>query len=168
MSYEEAAMQARPMIRGRVRLEVRQAGEPVAARTAGNVVLAGGAQIVASLFAGADGAGPIDRVAVGFAQEGADVGATGLTPPADGAIAAAALSSPLDKAQFTISTDDDARQVRVSIAARFTPTVDLEQVTEAGLLAGERLYNQVVFDAVTLRVGQDVTFFWDIDFPFGH
>ena len=50
----------------------------------------------------------------------------------------------------------------------FKPTVELVDVTEAGLRAGEKLYNQVVFEPVTLRPGQDITLFWEIDFPFGH
>ena len=57
---------------------------------------------------------------------------------------------------------------RTQAADRFQPTVELTGVTEAGLLAGDKLYNQVVFEPVTLRPGQDVTFFWEIDFPFGH
>ena len=52
--------------------------------------------------------------------------------------------------------------------APFKPTVDLTDVSEAGLLAGDVLYNQVVFEPVTLRPGQNVTFFWEINFPFGH
>jgi hypothetical protein len=30
------------------------------------------------------------------------------------------------------------------------------------------LYNQVVFDPVDLHLGQDVTFYWEVDFPFDH
>jgi hypothetical protein len=26
----------------------------------------------------------------------------------------------------------------------------------------------VVFEPVTLRVGQDITFFWEVDLPYGH
>ena len=58
--------------------------------------------------------------------------------------------------------------VQVVVSSVFHPTVVLQDVTEAGLMAGDRLYNQVVFEPVTLRPGQDVTFFWEIDFPFGH
>jgi hypothetical protein len=169
MSDEEASMDTRPVIRGRLRLEVRDRDAlVVATRRAHNLVLERGAQVVAALFSGAHDAGPIDRIGVGFAKEGADARATALTAPDDTDIPAAALTSPVAAADFTIATDAEARHVRVSVAARFVPTVDLTDVTEAGLLAGERLYNQVVFEPVTLRVGHDVTFFWDIDFPFGH
>ena len=47
------------------------------------------------------------------------------------------------------------------------PVVNLPDVTEAGLLAGEELYNQVVFEPVTMQASQNITFFWEIDFPFG-
>jgi hypothetical protein len=157
-----------PVSRGRLRLAVRDRDGAVTERRATNVVLQGGAQVVASLFAGAAGAKPIDRIGVGFGVEGADVAATGLTPPADASIPAAALSTPVAPADFAIATDADARLVRVTVAPIFKPTVDLADVTEAGLLAGDSLYNQVVFEPVTLHVGQDVTFFWEIDFPFGH
>jgi hypothetical protein len=157
-----------PVSRGRLRLSVRDRDGRVQTRHATNLVLQSGAQVVAALFAGAAGAAPIDRVGVGFGQAGADVDATALTPPADGAIPAAALTTAVASSDFAITTDADARLVRVSVAPVFKPTVELPDVTEAGLLAGERLYNQVVFEPVTLHVGQDVTFFWEIDFPFGH
>jgi hypothetical protein len=161
-------MQRPPLAVGRLRLEVRDPGGGVTARSAQNIVLQRGAEIVAALFAGEDGAGPIDTLQVGFGVDGADVGATSLTPPPAGGVDAAALASPVQKTDFAVQTDADARLVRVSVTTAFHPTVTLDDVTEAGLLAGDRLYNQVVFDPVTLRVGQDVTFFWEIDFPFGH
>jgi hypothetical protein len=165
---DDQAMYLRPVNRGRLRLEVADRHGTVTVRRGSNIVLAGGAQLVAQLFSGAAGAGPIDRVSVGFGQAGADVGATGLTPPPDTNIPASALSSPVAAADFAIATDDDARLVRVTVATVFKPTSELKDVTEAGLLAGDHLYNQVVFEPVTLRLGQDVTFFWEIDFPFGH
>ncbi len=58
--------------------------------------------------------------------------------------------------------------IKVIVNALFKPTVELKDVSEAGLLAGDVLYNQVVFEPVTLRPGQNVTFFWEINFPFGH
>jgi hypothetical protein len=155
--------------RGRLHLVVRDAGGgEVAERRARNLVLQAGAELVASLFAGADGAKPIDTIMVGFGVDGADVGATSLTPPADESIHASELRSPVQKDDFALVTDGDDRTVRVSVATVFHPSVELANVTEAGLLAGDRLYNQVVFEPVTLRPGQDVTFFWEIDFPFGH
>jgi hypothetical protein len=111
-------------------------------------------------------------VQVGWNREAADVESTALgappppVPPAE-AIAAAALRSPVRSEDFRLdATRRDV--VQVSVSTLFRPTVDLPEVSEAGLMAGNRLYNQVVFEPVTLRVGQDVTFFWEIDFPFGN
>lgn len=163
-------MQRRPAIaRGRLELTVRDAGGAnLATRRARNLVLQAGAELVASLFAGAEGAKSINTVMVGFGTDGADVGATSLTPPADPDLHSSELRSPIEPDDFAVEVDADERTVRVSVATIFKPTVELADVTEAGLLAGDRLYNQVVFEPVTLRPGQDVTFFWEIDFPFGH
>ena len=154
-------------IQGRLRLEVRAAGgRLLARRAAGNAVLRGGAELVARRLSGLD-ADPFTAVAVGFGTEAADAGATALTPPPDPAIPASALSSPVTPDAVTVATDrPDA--VLLSLATPFHPTVTLTDVTEAGLLAGDRLYNQVVFEPVTLEPGRDVTFFWEIDLPFGH
>ena len=170
MSERGSAMQRREgLARGRLKLIVRDAdGGELATRRARNLVLQAGAELVASLFSGADGAKPIDTVMVGFGVDGADVGATALTPPPDPDIHASELRSPVEKDDFAVVADAEDRTVRVSVATVFKPTVELTDVTEAGLLAGDRLYNQVVFEPVTLRPGQDVTFFWEIDFPFGH
>jgi hypothetical protein len=153
---------------GRLRLLITEPGGETIERTASNLVLAHGAEIVARRFAGFADASAIDRVRVGFGTEAAAVDAAGLTPPPDPDIPPAALEHGVAPADFEVTTDSAARLVRVAIAARFTPTVELPDVTEAGLLAGTRLYNQVVFEPVTLRVNQDVTFFWEVDFPFGH
>jgi len=153
-------------IHGRMRLEVRDAGALLATRSATNAVLRGGAELVARRLGGLD-ASPLTSVAVGFGLEAADVGATTLTPPPDPTIPAEALSSPVKPEDVTVLTDRPDVVV-VKLATLFHPTVALDGVTEAGLLGGDRLYNQVVFEPVTLRSGQDVTFFWEIDFPFGH
>jgi len=165
----------RAAIRGRVRIEVRRSdGTLAAAREASNVVLHAGAEIVAGLFARAPGATGIDLVRVGFGVDPVDVDATGLTPPSTAGvppeeqIPPEALENAVEAGDFAVETDADARLVRVAIATAFSPTRELQDVTEAGLLAGGRLYNQVVFEPVTLRPGQDVTFFWEVDFPYGH
>jgi hypothetical protein len=164
MSRDQAAIHPR----GRLRLTVRsRQGVVLAVRRAHNLVLRRGAAVIAGLFAGAAGATPINRIQVGFATEAATSELTSLTPPADAAIPAAALVSPIAAADFTVVTDRPGA-VQVLVSSLFKPSVELKDVTEAGLLAGDALYNQVVFDPVTLRPGQDVTFFWEIDFPFGH
>lgn len=152
--------------RGRLRLVVRSAAGEVEERRAENIVLRQGATIVARLFAGQAAGAPIDQIGVGFGREAAEVEATALTPPS-GSIPPEALRGAIAPDSFAISTDQP-RAVVVSIAARFQPTVELPEVSEAGLLADGQLYNQVVFEPVTLRPGQEVTFFWDVEFPFGH
>ncbi|WP_222721501.1 hypothetical protein, partial [Actinomadura sp. HBU206391] len=141
-------------------------GAVVAERSAANAVLRGGAELVARRLTGLE-AQPISSVGVGFGTEAADPGATALTPPPDPAIPAAALSSAVRPEDVTVKPGGQD-EIVVSLATVFHPTVELADVTEAGLFGGSRLYNQVVFEPVTLRPGQDVTFFWEIDFPYGH
>ena len=152
---------------GRMRMSVRSAGHVlVAERTARNIVLRQGAAVIAALFTGTAGAAPVNTIQVGFAKEAATPELAALTPPADASIPPAALRSLVAATDFTIVSDQPG-SVNVLVTSVFKPTVELADVTEAGLLAGEKLYNQVVFEPVTLRPGQDVTFFWEIDFPFG-
>ncbi|PYP88698.1 MAG: hypothetical protein DMF61_05815 [Blastocatellia bacterium AA13] len=165
-SYMKDATGNNNKIRGRLNLTVRSAdGEVTATRHASNMVLRKGAGVIARLFAGVDGAKPIDQIRVGFALEAGTAELTSLTPPKD-SIPAAALGSPLSNGSFKIATDKPDN-IQVSVTAVFKPVVDLENVTEAGLLAGDDLYNQVVFEPVAMRAGENVTFFWEIDFPFG-
>src|SRR6185295_17237063 len=98
--------------------------------------------------------------------EAASTDVTSLTPP-PGNITPEQLSTAIEPQDFTIITDQ-ANAVKVTVSATFKPTLQLENVTEAGLMAGDVLYNQVVFEPITLVPGQNVTFFWEIDFPFGH
>lgn len=152
--------------RGRVRLTVRSpTGAVVAVRQARNTVLRNGARLIARLCTG-QGGQAINRLQLGFAQQEASVDATSLTqanPPLDVAV----LRADIPSAAFTIDTAPPDL-VRVSVNALFTPSVTLTDVTEAGLMAHDELYNQVVFEPVTLEPGQNITFFWQIDFPFGH
>jgi hypothetical protein len=139
-------------------------GRLVARRETRNLVVKGGAQLIASLFAGA-AATPINRVRIGFGKATADVTSTALTAPQP-PIAAASLEAPLVKENFTIDTTGQS-SVTVRISAPFTPNADIAGVTEAGLFAGQVLYNQVVFEPITMSAGHVITFFWQIDFPFG-
>jgi hypothetical protein len=167
MSRKTAAFRG-PRPRGRLQLAVRaQDGQLLAERAATNIVLRQGAAIIARLFSGADSALPIDEVRVGFAKVAATPELTALTPPATPDIPPAALSSPVIASDFTVNVNRPG-SVQVLVSSVFKPTVELKDVTEAGLLAGDALYNQVVFEPVTLRPGQEITFFWEIDFPFGH
>ena len=153
--------------RGKVALIVLSPeGLPVAYRQARNIVLRNGAGLIAKLFAGAPNTVAVNQVRVGFATEAASTDVTSLTPP-PGNITPEQLSTAIEPQDFTIITDQ-ANAVKVTVSATFKPTLQLENVTEAGLMAGDVLYNQVVFEPITLVSGQNVTFFWEIDFPFGH
>jgi hypothetical protein len=129
------------------------------------MVLRNGAKLVARLFTG-QGGQAINRLQLGFAKEEAGVDATSLTqatPPVDVAV----LRGDILPNAFTVDASLPD-MIRVSANVLFTPTVKLQDVSEAGLLGGDDLYNQVVFEPVTLEPGQNVTFFWQIEFPFGH
>jgi len=154
-------------LRGRVRLRVSDSeGSLVAERRSENVVVKRGAEIVAGLLSGAASAARINRLQLGFGRESVGVEATSLTPPADDAIPAAALQGVIPPESFTVQTDrPDVLQLLIT--TDFSPSVELSDVSEAGLMAGDALYNQVVFEPITLRVGQDITFFWEVDLPYG-
>jgi hypothetical protein len=138
-------------------------GEIVATRAATNRVLRGGAGMIANLFSGAPQTG-IDGVRLGFGHVSVDPTADRLTPPAE-AIPADRLKAPLTKDDFTVRISDD--RVTVDVSAPFKAQQKLTDVSEAGLIAGDTLYNQVVFEPITIQENQTVTFFWQIDFPFG-
>lgn len=151
-------------LKARMRLTVRSSdGEIIEQREASNIVLHQGARLVAHLFSGKPETSPINRVRVGFGREGGDPGLTALSNPEN--LPDAALQTQLGPDAFEIRDED--RIVAVAINARFRPTVDLKGVTEAGLAADAELYNQVVFEPVDLRVEEDITFFWEVEFPFG-
>ena len=103
--------------------------------------------------------------AIAFARESATPETTALTPPAV-AVPVAALRTAVPRESFQIVADGPGA-IKVSVNAIFHPTVELKDVSEAGLMAGTLLYNQVVFEPLTFHPGQDVTFFWEVDFPFG-
>src|SRR5262249_22712702 len=90
--------------RGRMSLIVRsREGRVLASRLATNLVLRGGAELVARRLVGLDSVA-IDHVGVGFGRESADVGVTALTPPTRAGIDPAALASPIAPADFTLAT----------------------------------------------------------------
>src|SRR5262245_39456630 len=150
---------------GKLRLSIHASGRLLARRRARNMVLRSGAGLIARLFTGAANSAPVNHIRVGFAREAGSVDLAALTPP-DPPVAIEALQSPISPQDFTVVADQPGA-IKVVVNALFKPTVELDDVSEAGLMAGDVLYNQVVFEPVTLRPGQDVTFFWEIDFPFG-
>jgi hypothetical protein len=152
--------------RGRLLMRVNSSGgELVAERRVNNIVLRQGATIVAKLFAGVPTASAVTHVQLGFAREAAGPDTTALTPP-DPPIPEENLRAAIAAESFRI-IDDNLAAIKVAINALFRPTIELKDVSEAGLIAGTSLYNQVVFEPVTLRPGQDITLFWEVDFPFG-
>jgi hypothetical protein len=154
-------------IRGHMLLVVRSAdGGIVAQRQSDNMVVRGGARIVAMLFTGANGATPINQIQMGFARDSGTTELAALTQ-ADPPIPVSALRSPLKPEDFQIVTDHPD-EIQVRITSVFHPSLELTDVTEAGLLAGEALYNQVVFEPISLHTNHDITFFWQVNFPFGH
>lgn len=152
-------------IRGRLAIAETVGGVCHVHRRAANMVLRQGAVAVASLFAGAAAARPITALRVGFGEGTVDPETTALTPP-EGTIPPEALQTAIDPAAFSLHTDLP-NVVQIAIAAPFRPSVDLPLVSEAGLIAGETLYNHVSFEPLDLEAGREITFFWEIDFPFG-
>jgi hypothetical protein len=149
---------------GRLTLTIRNRdGELVAERHARNLVVRSGADLIARLLSG-DAKTPIDSVRFGFGNH-ATPEATVLTPPPD-ALPADALQAAITPDRFFIDAGTDG-VVKVNVSVQFEPTHNVAGVTEAGLFAGDTLYNQVVFDPVTLTAGQVITFYWQIDFPYG-
>jgi hypothetical protein len=161
-------MERSDRLRGRMHLQIFDPlGRLMTERRSGNIVVKKGAEIVARLLGGGAEGKPIDRVQVGFGRETIGVEATALTPPQGGSVPAEALRSPVPPESFKVRADKPG-VLQLLITTVFKPTVELKDVSEAGLMAGDALYNQVVFEPVTLRVGQDITFFWEVDLPYGH
>jgi hypothetical protein len=149
---------------GRLTLTIRsREGALVATRSARNLVVRDGAALIAALFSGRP-ATPIDRIRIGFGDH-ATAESKALTAPTP-AVEAAALEAPVKSDNFQVDTAG-AGAVKVSISVPFEPKQDFSSVSEAGLFAGNTLYNQVIFEPIAMSKGQAITFFWQIDFPFG-
>ena len=89
--------------RGRLLLKVEERGAPLVVRRASNIVLRGGATLIARLFCGDAAGKPIDSIGIGFATDPATTELTALTaPPAALGIPAEALKTALPAASFTV------------------------------------------------------------------
>jgi hypothetical protein len=145
--------------RGRLTLTIRNAGgELVAERRTTNRVLQSGAKVIAALFTGVRKSG-IDNVRFGF----------GIEPLALDAKGPFFVNSPvmaLAADNFTVESGPDV--VTVHVRVPFKPEANIAKVSEAGLFAGDDLYNHVLFEPVDMTSGQAITFFWEIEFPFGN
>lgn len=157
------------------------AGSTIARRRAHNAVLAGGAQLIADLFRGADGAGPVNRMAVG-ANPAPEVPPFATTELAASAPDTGELSGARDvelaPEAFAVTVDADGRRILVTARA-VLPAGDPGDgtglhgpVAEAALLhqGGDgvrRLYNRVTFEPVDKRAEQELSLYWEVAFPFG-
>ena len=157
------------------------AGAPIAWRQAHNAVLSGGAQLVADLFRGAGGAGPVNRMTVG-ANPAPEVPPFTTTELSASSPDTGDLSGERDVAlapeTFTVTVDTDGRRILVSVRA-VLPAGDPADgtglhgpVAEAALLhqaedATRRLYNRVTFEPIDKRAEQELSLYWEVAFPFG-
>ena len=150
---------------GSLTLTIRsQGGDVVARREARNLVVRDGAALIAGLFSG-KAKTSIDRIRIGFGDH-ATPESKALTAPTPAIADASALEAPVKPEHFQVDPAG-AGAVKVSISVPFEPKQDFANVSEAGLFAGTTLYNQVVFEPIAMVKGQAITFFWQIDFPFG-
>ncbi|MFC0533296.1 hypothetical protein [Phytohabitans kaempferiae] len=153
-------------------------GTVLAYRRAHNAVLAGGAQLIADLFRGTDGAGPVNRMSVGAnpAPEVPPFATTELSASSpDTGELAGPRDVPIAPGAFAVTLEPERRRVLVT-ARLVLPAGDATAlrgpVAEAALLhqAGDgsrRLYNRVTFEPVTKRAEQELSLYWEVAFPFG-
>ena len=145
--------------RGRLTLTIHNAaGELVAERRTTNRVLESGAKVIASLFTGERKSG-IDKVRFGFGTEP-------LPLHAKKPFFANGPEMVLGTGNFRVEPGPDV--VTVHVRVPFKPQANIAKVSEAGLFAGDDLYNHVLFEPIDMTAGQEITFFWEIDFPFGN
>jgi hypothetical protein len=166
----------------RLTAELRDAsGTAIARRVAHNAVLSGGAALVADLFRGTGGAGPVNRMAVG-ANPAPEVPPFATTELSASSPEVGELSGVRDvelaPEAFTVTADAEGRRVLVAVRA-VLPAADPGDVdalhgpvAEAALLhqasdGARRLYNRVTFEPVDKRPDQELSLYWEVAFPFG-
>jgi hypothetical protein len=170
---------------GRMRLDLISPGGGIAARRrATNSVMQGGAELIADLFRGS-AATPVNGMAVGTSSEPPAPPFTTsalTTTHGDGTLALDRFAVPLAANAMSVEVLPDLFKVRVRVRAVIPadaanspdPQVASVEIGEAalGVLAADglslaRLYNRVVFEPVAKTRDQELTLYWDIDFPFG-
>lgn len=159
-------------MRAHMTLELRRCdGTVLTTRRGHNSVMRGGAQLLGALFAGADGALPINRMGVGVssAPEPAGFDTPALTPgdlTGDTEVALAADA-------FTQAPPDAGnRVVRVRLRGTLPESAAVGTISEAGLLARSDddqavLYNRITFAPVRKGDDHELTLFWEVTFPYG-
>lgn len=158
-------------MRAHLTLELRRRdGVVLASRRGHNSVMAGGAQLLGSLFAGS-GAAPINRMGVGTssAPEPAGFDTAALTP---GDLAGATEVPLTADAFIQVPPDSGNRVVRVRVRGTLPESAAVGTIAEAGLLARTDdatavLYNRITFAPVRKADDHELTLFWEVTFPYG-
>lgn len=164
-----------------LRLELTDPAGGRTVRRAHNAVLSGGAELIADLFRGSAGAGPVNRMTVGANPEPEvpPFGSTELSAASpDGGELAGPRDVDLTPDAFEVTVDGERRRIVVRARA-VLPAGDAAdgdglhgQVAEAALLhqgedGARRLYNRVTFEPVDKRADQELSLYWELSFPFG-
>lgn len=174
-----------PIVRGKLRVELREPGGPtLLRREACNTVARSGAALLAALFTGTQSGG-VDGVAVGSSElpngPPYEIDAlTTSTPGGDPLISANATR--IDPEEFEVEVVAEEFRVRVSlrtlipagVAVHPDPEVASVRVGEAalGVLNGdesglEQIYNRVVFEPFEKGRNHEIALYWEISFPYG-
>ncbi len=158
-------------MQARFALKLTRNGRVIAERHTRNTVMASGAQIVASLFAGSGV--PVTHMAVGISDATPeDTSLTALSNSGEGALTGETIG-PVAPASIRFETDDVRRLVRVFMRATLPNAAAVGTIREAGLIArrpdpdGDTLYNRVTFAPVVKADDHELTLFWEVEFPFG-
>lgn len=158
-------------MQARFALKLTQNGGVIAERKTRNTVMASGAQIVASLFAGSGV--PVTHMAVGVSDAAPeDTALTSLSNAGDEALVGE-IVAPVAPASIRFETDNVRRLVRVFMRATLPNAAAVGTIREAGLIArrpdpdGDTLYNRVTFAPITKADDHELTLFWEVEFPFG-
>ena len=176
----------RPLIEGRLRLELRESGSArvIARRSARNTVMRSGAELIAALFDGTM-ATPVNGMAVGLDPTPSEppYEVASLTVNAtDGELVLDLAAAPLEADAISTEVDAENFNIRLTVhgvmpadrAVSPDPETDSVMIGEAalGVLAptGDALaqiYNRVVFEPIPKRRDHELAFYWEIDFPYG-
>lgn len=150
-------------LRGNVVLVLRDSstGEPLLTRTVHNAIMMEGSRLVASRMIG----DPVDPLtAVGVGTSDARTGSKDLTdleaPIGDGQAQRAAISLPDGQDKFVTLQEDGS--ATLTFEATFGPELGNGPLREAGVYAGDILYNRVTFEVITKNATHTLTQLWTI------
>lgn len=147
-------------------------GTVIEQRRAHNTVMAGGAQLIADLFAGSGTA--ITHMGVGTSENAPDdVMVTALLNEAvgDDEPLAGETMGLIAPDAFVASVIEERRVVQVRVRGTLPAEAAVGRVREAGLVSATDdstvLYNRVVFAPIDKRDDHELTLFWEVEFPYG-